>query len=355
MAVLICVGALLPGCGEAAGPAKSSGPSSRLAVRLDGTTFDPVGTVLSVVRCGPVVYLATQESKIRPVDIVRQRPLPVLDVDVLPMALAADCNRRLLYAVSPVRRGAARTIVAAIDANTGTIVQQHDVPHMLMRNAEFVPPSTLYVAGVIHGDPAALFRRTAATDFFRNTHLGVRLTLDTGVVEPMLEPYDNECIGAGACLDVSMVPSGSGWLASQPTSTRIAVYERAGARPQLVDITTAGFVRSGTTLAPDADAETRVRWHASNSTIDRVFRFPHHIAVVHVRPRLESGWIFGQQLNFVALMNVYTLSGELVKSDIPLPDLAVGQDDEGVFVVDYGERGRAGDKMNVTLVRIAVP
>ena len=56
-------------------------------------------------------------------------------------------------------------------------------------------------------------------------------------------------------------------------------------------------------------------------------------------------------------MNVYTLSGELVKSDIPLPDLAVGQDNEGVFVVDYGELGlgRAGDKMNATLVRIAVP
>ncbi len=105
----------------------------------------------------------------------------------------------------------------------------------------------------------------------------------------------------------------------------------------------------------DADAETRVRWHASNSTIDRVFRFPHHIAVVHVRPRLELGWVFGQQLDFVALMNVYTLSGELVKSDVPLPDLAVGQDDEGVFVVDYGKQGRRGDKTSVTLVRIAEP
>ena len=245
--------------------------------------------------------------------------------------------------------------MAAIDANTGTIVGQHEVPPMFASNSQFVPPSTLYVAGLIRADPAARFRPTATTDLFRNTHLGVRLALDTGIVEPVLEPYDNECIGAGACFTVSMVPSGSGWLASQPTSTRIAAYERAGSRPQLIDITTAGFVRNGTTLAPDTDAETRVRWHAGNSTIDRVFRFPHHIAVVHVRPRLESGWVFGQQLNFTALMNVYTLSGELVKGDVPLPDLAIGQDEEGVFAVDYGEQGRAGDKMNVTLVRIAVP
>lgn len=301
------------------------------------------------------MYLATQDSKIRPVDIVRHHTLSVLDVDVLPMALAADCNQQVLYAVSPGRRGAARTVVAAIDARTGTIVGQHDVPHMLMRHAEFVPPSTLYVAGLVHADPTALFRRTAATDFFRDTHLGVRLALDTSAVAPVVQPYEDECIGAGACLDVSMLPSGPGWLASQPTSTRVAVYERAGERPKLIDITSAGFVRTGAALVPDADAETRVRWHAANSTIDRVFRFPQHIAVIHLRPRLEPGWVFGQQLNMVALMNVYTLSGQLVKADIPLPDMAVGQDDEGVFVVHYGGRGRAGDRINATLVRIAVP
>ncbi len=173
---------LLWGCGQAAAPAKTSGPQSRLAVRLDGTTLNPVGIVLSVVRCGPVVYLATLVSKIRPVDIFRQQPLPVLEVDVLPMALAVDCSRKLLYAVSPVSRTAARTIVATIDASTGSAVGQRDVPPMVMRNANFVPPATLYVAGVIHADPAALFRRTPGSDFFRSTHLGVRLALETGVV-----------------------------------------------------------------------------------------------------------------------------------------------------------------------------
>lgn len=54
-------------------------------------------------------------------------------------------------------------------------------------------------------------------------------------------------------------------------------------------------------------------------------------------------------------MNVHTYNGALVRADVELADIPVGQDAGGLFVVDYGADGRQSGLSMVTLPRYAVP
>jgi hypothetical protein len=144
-------------------------------------------------------------------------------------------------------------------------------------------------------------------------------------------------------------------VAAQPTSTRIGVYEPGGALLHTIDVTSPEFRRTGQELRLDARAEETIRWNEENSQLYAVYQFPRHVASVHYRPKLTVDWVFGQPVNFTVLMNIHRHDGTRVRADVPLPDLSVGQDEEGVFVVDYGSRGRSGSSPEITLSRYPVP
>ena len=78
------------------------------------------------------------------------------------------------------------------------------------------------------------------------------------------------------------------------------------------------------------------------------------MAVVHHRAALGPDWVLGEPVNFSVSMNIYSDDGSLVAGDVGVPDLAAGQDEQGVFFVDYGERGRAGGGAEAQLWRAAV-
>ena len=54
-------------------------------------------------------------------------------------------------------------------------------------------------------------------------------------------------------------------------------------------------------------------------------------------------------------MNVHTLDGVGVASDVRLPDLPVGHDATSVYVIDYGQAGRRrSGSRSMSLTRIPV-
>jgi hypothetical protein len=65
-------------------------------------------------------------------------------------------------------------------------------------------------------------------------------------------------------------------------------------------------------------------------------------------------WQLGQQLAFTVLMNSYTPDGRLVRADVPLPDLPVGHDADGVWVMDYGSAGRTNRVTSLILAKVRV-
>jgi hypothetical protein len=185
--------------------------------------------------------------------------------------------------------------------------------------------------------------------------LATRFDLVSGTSEPMLPSYDDSCIGGGACWLASVAPDGHGWWAAQPTSTAIAHYDNLGNPPRLISVVSPGLLRSGRSIRLDAKADEGVRWHGENGTLHSVFRTAERVVVVHARPRIGPDWQFGQQLAFTVLMNSYTPDGRLVRADVPLPDLPVGGDADGLWAIDYGSAGRTNGVTALELVKILVP
>ena len=320
------------------------------AARNDSWTlhggFGGIGLIAAAVRCGDLVFLADAQSTIRPVNIIAHQELPPLSLESSPNALAADCGHQILY---PVFRQSTKSgpTVAAIRFPSGDVLRQYPLDVSLVRGSYFRPPDSLFVAALVHEGPDTTPSHVAEA-VFANTHLGIRLSLATGEVERVFAPYEQPCIGGAAtCLDVRLAPGASRWLVAQPTSTHVGVYDAVGVLSRTIDITSPGFRRTGRVLDTPR-AEERVRWMAENSSIAGVFQFAQHFATAHARPNLPPGWTLGQPVSFSVLMNVHSYAGALVRADVDLPGLPIGQDEEGVFAVSYGTAGQA------TLWRIAV-
>jgi len=352
--VVVALAAALIWCARAPGELRSAdGTTTRWTIRNDQEWF---GFVSQAVRCEDILFLADLQGKIRPLDLVRRRQLPILRTEGPPLALAADCGRQILYAVLPSAGQSSEATVVALEFPSGLVVRRYRVPVLSMpgRGAYFSAPSSLLIAGIVHPEPEALFAHGSAESFYGTAHVGLKLSLTTGATEPMFTPYEQQCIGGGQCLEVSMAPGDDQSLVALPSSTHVAVYDDMRKTPFLIDITSPLFLRNGRALALGVSAEDRVRWTAENSTIFAVYQFRAHIATIHARPRLKADWVLGQPIDFTVLMNLHSYDGRLVRADLELPDLPVGQDADNVFVIDYGERGRAGSSPGATLSMIHV-
>ena len=55
-----------------------------------------------------------------------------------------------------------------------------------------------------------------------------------------------------------------------------------------------------------------------------------------------------------AFLNLHAHDGGRLVADIGLPELPVGRDTDGIYVVDYGENGRQGSHLEVSILRIPV-
>jgi hypothetical protein len=113
-------------------------------------------------------------------------------------------------------------------------------------------------------------------------------------------------------------------------------------------------VRDGRTLEVNDSAEARMKWLGQNSTIAQVFAFPDAVVAVHARPQMGPNYHLGDWVPFIAYMNVFGWDGLVRSRDIPLPDLAVGRDDNQVYAVDYGPEGRRNSAQRIRLVQIPI-
>ncbi len=216
-----------------------------------------------------------------------------------------------------------------------------------------VEGASLLVAG-IWGPPD---REVPAENYYAGHRLGLRLSLETGVTESLVEPYETGCIGAGACpnvrLDSVVTPQTVLRVVSLPTSAAVGVYE-GGALVRVVDVESPRFVRDDDVLPAFSPPVERMRWTGRNSIIDRVFAFEDVFAVVHVLRHIAPSWQLGETFPISVFMNTYGWDGTPRLQDVSLPGPAVGSGNGMIYVLDYGEEDWRSGAERVRFVQVPV-
>jgi hypothetical protein len=171
-----------------------------------------------------------------------------------------------------------------------------------------------------------------------------------------LSPYEQSCIGAGACVGGSLAVTPEVMYAALPTATGVGVYSRSGELQRIVDVASPALTRDGTTLPVSTAAEERVRWSARNSLLYRVFAMARGFVLIHQRVELPANWTLSspRRPQFKAWANSYSTDGRALRLDVPLPELPMAFDGEGAFVIDYGANGRQGAHEQVRVLRITL-
>lgn len=220
--------------GDAAKATQSTAvPSQRTWVLEAAGGF---GMITAIERCGDILFIGDTRQQIRRFDMSAARLLDNLGGDrvAFPTALAADCPRRRLFLITGIPlRANASAAVQAFDLDSGDLRREYPLPAKFLPRpgGRFEAPSSLVVSGLwVPPDrsPADLLH-VPASRYYDGLRLGVKLSLDTGDVEPLLVPYETMCIGAGQCPDVrvdaGMSEHGPVRVAALPTSTAIGIYE----------------------------------------------------------------------------------------------------------------------------------
>ena len=305
-----------------------------------------------------MLYLGDTESRIHRIDIETGVVAAAIDDDaVLPMALAADCERNRIWAISPEPRGRGLRAIA-FGLATGRRERELKIPVRCFPASAIVTGDDLIVGGeCLEGAIGDPYSSPEPASYYTGKRIGVRVSLTSGEARAGLPPFETSCSGAGACVGGSIDVAGQDLIASLPVASRIGMYSGNGELTRVIPIKSPAFVRDGSQLPGTASSTERVQWSTRNSLVHNAFAIANHIAVVHYLVRLPPGWrMDGQQRpQFTARMNVLTSSGDAVRVDIALPELPVGADHEAVYVVDYGPQGRQQAHETVTVLRVAVP
>jgi len=343
---------MLASCARSAEqPSAAAPPSARYPLKNDDGT---IGTIISGAVCAQTLLLADVEGRIYRLNLQSAHTLRPLSVPALqPMAVAADCARRLIWVISPSRPRGLRAV--AIDYESGQ--QMSDVPldaTCFVRSA-IIAEGELIAAGECLTDP----RQTdppPAESYYANRRNGFRMSTTTGEMHAGLEPYQLSCIGAGACVGGAIAVLPDVLYAALPTASSIGVYSRSGELRRTLPVVSPAFKRDGTTLRVGTAAEARVRWSARNSLLYRVFALPAGFVVVHELALVPPNWTLSSAVRpqFKAWASTFSKEGQPIHLDVELPELPVAFDGEHLFVVDYGLNGRQGAHEQVSVVRIKI-
>ena len=195
-----------------------------------------------------------------------------------------------------------------------------------------------------------------AESYYANREIGARLNVLTGEMQAGLEPYEQACAGAGACVGGSISVSADAIYAALPVSRRIGVYSRSGTLVRTLPVTSPAFRNDGTVLPITASSEDRMRWLADNTVLYRVFATQTGVIVVHQLVELPAAWTMSSATlpQFRAWASIFSPDGVAVRVDLPLPELPLAWDGESLFVVDYGPHGRQGAHEQVSVIRVPV-
>lgn len=320
---------------------------------------DPIGVILSIARCGDVLYAGDMNGRVLRLNVATGVALPPVNEGALSMALVPACDEDVLYAVGPAppRKGRSPSIVlTTVDLASGNVRSRLDLPGEFMPRVgggvvtEGLMLSGLWAAPREAGQPRG--------PFYADKKIGW-LVDKTGATTPAFFPFDPACRGAGACVGSTVAPlddaGQGGWLVTQPVAKVIAVFGQDRQLLRQISVESPMFRSSGVDLDPSTAAEPRLRWMGDNSVVNYSGQFgPDLIGTIHSAVRFPTGWRFGEFVRPQAFLNLHARDGRRLVADIGLPELPVGRDADGIYVVDYGEGGRQGSQTEVAILRIPV-
>lgn len=318
---------------------------------------DPIGVILSIARCGDVLYAGDMNGRILRLNAATGVALSPVNEGALPMALIPACDQGVLYAAGPApSRKAPTFILTALDLAQGTVRSRTSLPGVFMPTfggaavAQGVMVSGLWAAPQ---EPAA-----SRGAFYADKKIGWLID-EAGAGTPAFAPFVTACRGAGACAGATVAPLDDGgtpaWLVTQPVADSIAVFGPDRQLVRQLSIASPLFRNGGVDLDPATAAEPRLRWMADNSIVNYSAQFGADvIGTVHSVVRFPPGWRFGQFVRSEVFLNLHSRNGRRLVADIGLPEFPVGRDADGLYVVDYGENGRQGSHDEVAILRIPV-
>jgi hypothetical protein len=317
-----------------------------------------IGVIVAAAVCGGDAFLLDRQlAAVHRVDLGRGAivgDLGASGADAHPFrevtGLAADCERRMLYVVD-------KSGVASVDMDGGGILRRFSKPDTFVNSPGAVldvGAQTLSVPGLW---PAA------ASDWlvkpidrmFEGDRVGYQLDLRSGRTAPLVPAVERGCWSLGpnclfASLDAVNEP-GAAWVAAHEVGTMVGVYDRSRRLVRTIDVRSNLFLDTGDRNGSQS-IERMVAWNEENSVIRDCYAFGDEVVTVHSFNRTR-GWKAGQRTEFDVFMNVHTLDGAGVASDIRLPDLPVGRDATSLYVVDYGPGGRrVSGRDPISLLRI---
>lgn len=330
--------------------ATSGGPTSYVVTSASGT----IGVIIGAATCDRVMMLADTERRVHRVELETGKSLPAWDAgDVQPMAIAADCARQRIWVVSPAKPHGLRAV--AIDVRSGERTADYPVSTPCFPTSAMMTGDELFIAGECVLDAAAP-APPSPDSYYRNRRIGIRVNVVSGASREGLGPYEQRCIGAGACVGGSVAATGRALFAALPASSSVGVYSTSGELQRTIPIDSPLFKRDGRTLARTADADERMHWMKANSTLYRIYASTDRLIVVHQLVQIPDDWTRASvtRPQFKAWANVLSLDGEPIRRDVPLGELPVAFDGKYLAVVDYGADGRQGahERVGLRLVQV---
>ena len=320
-----------------------------------------IGILSHATACGERVYLLALTIKtIYLADLKRGELEIALGPEVLGdasllgkrpyvLSMFVDCEADVVSVVVPTK-------VVSFALKTGQPLRTYELP------PEFAPTMGLanydrtnrrvFLTGLWPPTPNAWLKKPVES-LFSDTAFGLMLSLDNGSVNRFLPRAEEGCrTFAGDCLGSSFAYAGDAWVFGHRVSTTLAVV-RSGKIVRNIDIRSPKFLyKEGDTLGRGAPRDQTILWGQRNSIIRDVFVVGGQIVAVHshhspVGPKPAGSWI-----QFDVFANVFTPDGQPVQTDLRLPDLPVGADDKGVWVVSYPPPGRNNEATSVVLHQI---
>jgi hypothetical protein len=314
-----------------------------------------MGLIVGAGVCGDEAFLLDRQAgRVHRVDLARRKMAGSIGLNVGALrfvtSVAADCSARLLYVTH-------QDGVAVFEADSGALTASYSKPatfvHTLGASVLDSSSQTLAVPGLWpQADSDWLVK--PVDRMYEGDKIGYRLDLRSGRASPMLPPVERGCWSLGPNCTAATLDSvaGGGWVAAHRVGMMVGVYDARFQLIKTIDARSPLFQETGKrNLSQKID--TMLAWGEENSVIRQVHAFGDAIVTVHSLSRSKAGK--RSATTFDVFMNVHSLDGVGLRSDVRLPDLPVGRDETALYVVDYGANGRRKlGRDAFSLVRIPV-
>ena len=346
---------------EAAGRRAIRAAEWRIALRQAGT--EPIGLISAAAFCEDEVFLLDSRQA-----IVHRIHLPTgrqtghigssterADAPRRPRAMALDCAGHALYLID-------RTGVFVFSLTSGRVERHFLQPkNFVYTGGNAVLDSAhamLFVPGLWTSGSWSDWLQRDLDHAFVGDRLGYSLSLRDGATKPLFVPLERGCWAySSSCLEVVFDEVRSDgpekWVVAQRVSTQVGVFDSQYRLQRMLDVRSPGFLENGQRVGHSDSQADQTRWRENNSIIHNVYMFGNEVVTIHTK-RATKDWIAGQPLDFEVYMNIHSLDGTALVSDVRLPDLPVVRDERNLYVIDYGPGGRRIGIDHVTLIRYPI-